>query len=510
MNIKKFITATSLLSLSLPSVALVPGTPEEGSWPHMDIYVSGSSSMDKQLNWIMKNKICQLGTLDKFTDDKSRPEGNKYSAYYCRVGSYGPSSWGNSLYLSSTYNLMLYKSSAGESFGGVGPVADALPISQLKVRDTPYSGNNCGPSPFGYDVAPHYTSIPVPMWFCYPNYITTDKVPDMGISDLEPALWEKLGNSFTKANLITNALNVNTFGIAVTVALRNALQTAQGLPSGSELAADQPNLSRIQVASLLQGRITSWDQFKVNGVGLPAASLVAPVNTRVQICRGLATAGVQAQVDVFFNHFPCGGKYKTGQDTTSFSNPSDGKMADDNLNPLPTTRALIHTQDTTSGISDCLSVLQDANALAVGPLPLEKSSAKHRFVRIDGALPTLKNVADNTYGDWFTSTINWRSYTSPLAPTGDKLKVLEAIQSLFTDPDVLASANSFLTQPGITSIAGEVGALALPYKPVVSNKVFSISNPVTTSSREGRTGTGSLDSCEVPGIVDKSEMYQPD
>ena len=58
----------------------------------------------------------------------------------------------------------------------------------------------------------------------------------------------------------------------------------QGLPSGSELAADQPNLSRADVASILGGSITSWDQFKVNGVALPANALVAPVNKRVQVC----------------------------------------------------------------------------------------------------------------------------------------------------------------------------------------------------------------------------------
>lgn len=67
MNIKKLITAASLSAVALPSFALVPGTAEEGNWPRLNIYGPGVSSMDKQLNWLKKNNIGQLGALDTFT-----------------------------------------------------------------------------------------------------------------------------------------------------------------------------------------------------------------------------------------------------------------------------------------------------------------------------------------------------------------------------------------------------------------------------------------------------------
>ncbi|HMW72927.1 MAG TPA: hypothetical protein PKD17_13970, partial [Cellvibrionaceae bacterium] len=152
-----------------------------------------------------------------------------------------------------------------------------------------------------------------------------------------------------------------------------------------------------------------------------------------------------------------------------------------------------------------LSVLQDANAWGVGILSLERSSSKYRFVKIDGALPTLKNVANNTYGEWYTSTIQWRAASAPNAPTGDKLKVLELIRNDASSPAILAQINASFTQSWTTG-PGEVGLVALPYKSSVTNKVFSVANPVATASREGKTGTGIPNSCKTPLIVNNAEI----
>lgn len=487
MKIKALVTAL-LAAAAAPSFALVPGA-EGNSNPVLHVYGSGATAIDKQLKELVKT-VCKAGTLDIFSDDVTKPEGSRYSAYYCVVS---PTEVPG---LTATYNLMIHKNSNGGSFNGVGPVADSLIEDQMVIQT---GAGFCGVAPAGADAG-------VPVWACNRNNVDNTKIPDFGIADVEPSLWAKLGQSFTATNLVSTAMNGNTFGVPVTKALRDALQTAQGLPSGSEAAADQPNLSRADVASILGGAITSWDQFKVNGVALPANSLVAPVNKRVQVCRRVDSSGTQAQANVFFHNFPCdAGATKTANDNTSFSSTADGKTADDNLNPLPATNPVIHQFDGSGGVSDCLNVLQDANAWGVGILSLERSSSKYRFVKIDGALPTLKNVANNTYGDWFTSTIQWRAASAPNAPTGDKLKVLELIRNDAASPGILAQINASFSQSWTTG-PGEVGLVALPYKSSVTNKVFSVANPVATASREGKTGTGAPNSCKTPIIVGNAEI----
>jgi ABC-type phosphate transport system substrate-binding protein len=487
MKIKALVSAL-LAVAAAPSFALVPGA-EGNSNPILHVYGSGATAVDKQLKELVKT-ICQPGTLDIFTDDVAKPEGNKYSAYYCVVS---PSDVPG---LSTTTNLMIHKNSNGGSFNGVGPVANAAVEDQMVIQT---GAGFCGAAPAGADAG-------VPVWACNRTQVDNTKVVDFGIADVEPALWAKLGRAFPANNIVSTAMNANTFGVPVTVALRNALQTAQGLPSGSELAEDQPNLSRSEVASILGGAITSWNQFKVNGVSLPANALVAPVNARVQVCRRVEDSGTQAQANVFFHNFPCDSSAtKTAADNTSFSSPADGKTADDNLNPLPATSAVIHQHDGSGGVTDCLNVLQDANAWAIGIQSSEKSGAKFRFVKIDGYLPTLENVANNKYHDWFTATIQWRTAAAPSAPTGDKLKVLELIRNDASSPAILAQLNASFNQSWTTG-PGQVGLLALPYKPSATNKVFSVANPVATASREGKTGTGAPNSCKTPAIVNNAEI----
>lgn len=487
MKIKALVTAL-LAAAAAPSFALVPGA-EGNSNPILHVYGSGATAVDKQLKQLVKT-ICQPGTLDIFTDDVTKPEGNKYAAFYCVVS---PADVPG---LSTTYNLMIHKNSNGGSFNGVGPVANAAVEDQMVIQT---GAGFCGVAAAGADAG-------TPVWACNRANVDNTKVVDFGISDVEPTLWQQLGRAFNNGNLVTTAMNANTFGIPVTVALRNALQTAQGLPSGSELAADQPNLSRSEVASILAGNITNWDQFKVNGVALPANALVAPVNKRVQVCRRVDDSGTHAQSNVFFHNFPCDpNASKNATDNTGFSSTSDGKMADDNLNPLPATSAVIHAHEGSGGVTDCLNVLQDANAWAIGIQSTEKSGAKFRFVKIDGYLPSLENVADNKYHDWYTATIQWRTAAAPSAPTGDKLKVLELIRNDASSPAILAQINASFTQSWTTG-PGEVGLLALPYKPSATNKVFSVANPVATASREGKTGTGAPNSCKIPLIVNNAEI----
>jgi hypothetical protein len=479
MKIKALVVAV-LAAAAAPSFALAPSAIGAVN-PVLALNGSGATAVDKQLAKFFDVDVCPAGTMDSFKD-----AANKYFAYTCTISS------ANVAGLSGTFDLVVRKNSAGGSFNGVGPVATAGLPGVVNEEQMVLSAANCTES------APGSRS-----WTCTTTTLDTTASVDFGISDVEPALWAKLSKPFPAANIVSAAMNLNTFGAPVTKALRDALQVAQGLPAGSELPAEQPNLSRSQVASLLQGAIPSWAQFYVGTTPLNAtAGITPPAFPKVQVCRRVADSGTQAQADVFFNNFPCSKTSgKTASDNTSFSSTSTGSQAASNLNPGLATRAAIHEHESSGGVADCLNALNDANMWAIGIQSTERSSAKYRFVKIDGFLPTLENVANNNYGDAYTATIQWRVAPALLLPSADKLKVLTKIRDDASKAAILAQINASFSQP---NFGGKpVGILALPYKPTsVANPVYSATNPVATAARE--TSGTAPDSCKTPVIAKNS------
>jgi hypothetical protein len=231
------------------------------------------------------------------------------------------------------------------------------------------------------------------------------------------------------------------------------------------------------------------------------SGVTPPANAKVHMCRRVKDSGTEAQAEVFFNNNPCGSAAKILGDNTTASNDTDGSQAALNLSPTPASQMASHEYQASGGVTGCLNGLQDANMWAIGIQSTEKSSAKFRFVKIDGAAPTLKNVADNNYLDAFTSTMQWRVAPGTNLPTADQLKVLNKMRDDASKASILAQINSSFSQPNM----GPVGILALPYKPTsVANPVFSTANPVATVSREGATGASAPDSCKTPIIVKNS------
>jgi hypothetical protein len=362
-------------------------------------------------------------------------------------------------------------------------------------------GSNCGAASVG-------VSSGSPVWQC--NKANIENKPlDFGISDVEPKIFASLGLVLGAAPIVSSSMNAATFGLAVSTRLYAALQQAQGLTAGSTDVSQAPNLSRAQISSILSGGIQDWTQLKVNNVSLNLApGVVAPANTKVQICRRTSDSGTQAQAGVFFNAIGCSaGVPSMLIDNTTFDTTGNGLNAASNLLPFGAVvkKAIVHEYTGSGGVKDCLSVLQDANVWAAGILSLESNSSKYKFVKIDGYAPTLKNVASNHYGDYFTSTIQWTAAmdASVVAPAVDKLAVLKTIRSDASSPATLKLINDSFnapaaTTPNYTGTDSEVGLLALPYKSSVVNKVYSYVNPVATASREGPTGAGAPNSCATP------------
>jgi hypothetical protein len=117
-----------------------------------------------------------------------------------------------------------------------------------------------------------------------------------GFMDLEPAIFQGQGviaGDYSQA--VSPANFSQAFAVGVSSALYTALQAAQGLTSGATDVANQPSLSRAQLAALINAN--DFGAAKVQG-----AKFLVPTTTQTNItyCRRPATSGTQMGAEVYF------------------------------------------------------------------------------------------------------------------------------------------------------------------------------------------------------------------
>lgn len=440
--------------------------------PDIEIWMSGASAEDGMVGTLF-NELCVSGTLDTYLSDEAT-DGSSHRAFFCNIDSTKVTG------LSITNpKVLFHKRSAGGSGFGVAPVADATPIPHMVINN----GNCTGTSPN------YLCSITNPG-------DVANHVSDAGISDVEPGLFvpPNVPSGFgatTPAQLnkmvITSQVGL-VFGIPVTKALRDALQTAQGLTAGSETEANMPNLSKNQVAALMTGGIKNWTTFKVNGTSLTAvAGVTGPADTKVHICRRVEGSGTQAQMNANFLRVPCvAGAFNPA--TTS--NPVTG--------PIVTLNSAAGDVDT------CLDTDNTANNWSVGVQSLEKNvpvagvyPKGYRFVKIDGKAPTLQNAANGQYFDWAENSIQWLKAVNG-GPTGDVLTILTKVASDAGKPTIVTGVNGAFHYTW-----GNSGYLSLNTNGYTGNTPFSETNPVAASTHV----LGSVNNCRVPQINKNVELF---
>ncbi len=437
--------------------------------PDIEIWMSGASAQDKGLGFLFTD-LCKAGTLDSYFDNANPAKpGKGYRAYFCTIDSTKvPGMTAGTGANPAEPTVLFHKRSAGGSGMGVAPVADEQAITQMAINN-----GNCMETAAGSHI-----------WHCSIANAgdTIQKVPDAGISDVEPALFvgpnvpagsNPVGasqlarlDSFGAAGLV--------FGVPVSKNLRDALQAAQGLTVGAEDQANMPSLNKRQITSLFSGNMKRWSEFKVNGTALTAvAGVNVPGDTRVHLCRRVPGSGTQAQFNAVFMNAPCTAGAPAATANTNFFGPVTV------LNPG------------SGDLSACLdAATQDATGTigaankywAIGLQSTEKKSAGFRFVKIDGVAPTIQNAANGSYEDWVEQSIQWRKAPRNFNDTNaaDVLNLLTTIKNNAASPATVAALNTGFTFPW-----GQAGFLALStngHAPA-ANGVFDITNPVTPYSR---------------------------
>src|SRR5690606_32445684 len=158
----------------------------------------------------------------------------------------------------------------------------------------------------------------------------------------------------------------------------------------------------------------------------------------------------------------------------------------------PADGPVIHENQGSGDVDNCMNHLADAGKWAVGVSSLERGSDKFRFVAVDGVAPTLANVAANKYWDWAGSTLQYRAATGGSFSADDRQFALGLAADTNT-PAKLAAANTYnirmYTQLPIATTANrvKVGYLATVENGYLPNIPFSTATPTMSSGRFGNT-----------------------
>jgi hypothetical protein len=221
---------------------------------------------------------------------------------------------------------------------------------------------------------------------------------DMALLDVQPdegypgIVTPGANNNLALNQLVITTTGLEGFGVAVNPAFYAALQTAQGLTAGSLTAANQPNITSADLASLIseQGAIKSAADFFQNSDG-----------TAITVVNRTFDSGTQAAADIHFLNNVCGNAGYGG--ALSPVAVSDGGSS--GLNP-----GLFNVlqEEATGNVKTDLTGTNTAG-YAVGVLSLTATPAatatSWQFVKLDGVSPNYSatGAPDTKQRNAFTS-----------------------------------------------------------------------------------------------------------
>jgi hypothetical protein len=221
----------------------------------------------------------------------------------------------------------------------------------------------------------------------------------------------------------------------------------------------------------------------------------------------VATSGTQASYESYFLGQRC-----DGFAGATFVGPTDGSGIEDtvwdNIETPPD--GFVNAGPSSGDVRSCMASLNTQDRWAIGVLSTEVTGSNltqgaFRMVAVDGAAPTLQNVANSNYQFFMTNTLNRvRDPVFPeaalpgrLDPTDLRRVLVEYVESNIGSPTLLGLLNdSFEGRPW-----GNGGALAIPDFVVATpgaspaTAASMETNPVNTQTR---SALGPVNNCSPP------------
>ena len=549
------ITAT-LLAGNAQAITVVSNFPVFDTSAQGDtrvVYLSGASAAGTFLEKVFTgagvaaDQICDVTKpIWKFKDNI---DGATQKAYLCTQ-----STTATGLTLpNDKANLLIYKRDEGGSGYGVAPI-----IAEAK-------GDNAGAAiefmkePISTNCTGVTVATPPLLTTITCNYSSGDGnnnqkvIPDFGISDVDPGAF-KGQNAPLKTDNITLFSDVTAsdvslltvvpgaavvFGVPATLHLYKALQGAQlamgTIPVTDPVssttcvvgdvthAACMPSLTKQEIATLIKGDWSNWNKLKVvtGAVGSQASlglydwavqyqAADKPADPATHICRRENGSGTQAQLNNFALNYPC----TTASGQTAPASGNDGINGKTESSGV----ALIHENSTSGRVTACLNnldqgidpVLADGFTntyvgvrWAIGAQALEKKDANFEFVKVNGVAPTLANVANGSYLDWFENTFQYNTNHAKFTTDAGLKLTIDAIIKAASVPAVMASING---GSGLSHGFGNGAYLANPKANTpVATGIFNLSLPINAYSHTPSASVA-LDNCRAPVVYNKSDV----
>jgi ABC-type phosphate transport system substrate-binding protein len=526
------------------------------------VYLSGASAAADFLEKVFKgagipveDQICDINLpIWKFSDPLKIQK-----AYLCTQSKIAT----NLSLPNDKPNLLIYKRDEGGSGYGVAPmVAEANgDTAGAAIEFLQVESGNCGvKGALTANPTPRAGSVGVTDIKCtYSNAKNNKVIPDFGISDVDPGAFTKQNAPFkTDGTVFSNVTEADlpkltivpgaavVFGTPVTLKLYKALQAAQiamgTIPATDPVslvpcaigdvtnAACMPSLTKQQIATLITGDWGNWDKLKVvtgttskTSKGLytwvkentnPAISGLVPLANNVHICRRENGSGTQAQLNNFALGYPC------FKDAVRPASGNDGLNGNTGATTESTGPALIHENSTSGSMTACLSNLDlgidtpadgfeyttasvpkyAGSRWAIGIQSLEKANANFEFVKINGVAPTVENVANGSYQDWFESTFQYNTNHAKFTTDTNLKATIESIIKAATAPAVMGAMN-----PTFAHLFGNGAYLANPRgKLLLTDGIFNKVLPINPYSHTPTSGV-TLDNCRAPVAYQKAD-----
>ncbi len=386
-----------------------------------EVYIAGASAQRLFIGaWVQEQ--CKPATFDVFFNGTgAAPSGSSHRAYSCELNK----KVGN--WVAGT-KLLVVKRDAGGSTQGVNPVATATAQDVMLVDASCTATGQPSPS----------ADILVPSYAC--NSVTS-KVVDAGVSDVEPAVFQRDVNLLAPAvkvdttTLDSAAFNQTIMAPAVNKTLYAALQAAQGLAQ-DDAPANQPSLPSTFLSAVFSGKIAGGGTKKMGwNVVIPSSVDANVLNKQVNVCRRNIGSGTQAAFNIQFLNAGCVSTVErllpVGQTVTVNTNSANA------VSPaIAQVGTLAWVNNSGSGtVESCLgTTVEGVGGYGIGilsrentPTPTGTTTDKgYRFVKVDGIAPTRDNAKVGRYDMVYAATMQWNKNTLVDA---DKLAFAKALRT---------------------------------------------------------------------------------
>lgn len=512
--------------------------------PELTVTLSGASAQDVGLLKLIEG-LCDAGTIDYFGEFGLPTMESAYNAYYCQVPlskltmPVGVVAVGGlaarDTNADNKLDILVYKRSAGGSAEGpVGVCTDNLALTNQLVVDATCTDSETAASPLQVADDRHYKC--------------PSKAPrqsDGGLTDLE---FQKVSTACTGKTVVAQPIWGTIFNTPVSLNFRNALQCAQGLSVGMDDEANMPNLPKSVIASAFNGGMASWDRlqakdsagnyttlalavaskvaagqcpgYDVSLFPIPSAALGA-TQTRVRACRRVIGSGTNTQFRVKMLNAICTPEAQDQlPDNFAASTTNTNTSANwQNVGNNNGAAAIIETSGS-GNMASCLSAFADSvtptnQRWAIGIQSLENNAPinaltklndpvsgvmkdAYRFIKIDGAAPTVKNVLEHKYTDWVESQWLWLNPTGRTQAQRDAVDFQEILQKGTGEK---LAVNTLINSTFLHTF-GASGLVALNTIPgnTVSLPIVNLDGTVANSTATSTHAVGALSSCRTPQV----------